>query len=444
MAAPSPYPLLKNMRSYVSGRIDPRSGLALISAAGADPVHSIKRLSNDIPSLAAQNARVVGAGQSLYVQVSLAGALVNIDTGYSGNPLCLNQMRPPNSPEAWVYVADSNKMSKVRANGTVFQMGIAPPLVAPFVTFGPDARQIIDDCSSVGSWAQGGTAGAITQGIRLASTPVVTVMYDGFTYGVGNPNGGECSLVLAGNISTINPGSILTLSNGPEDVIVQRIYPGFSATITSFNVSATFGNRVIATLHLGNVSLAPSNYNYSPSMDDGSGDSGTGSRTSSGNAGVGIHQNSIVEIAFQVGVGYGIITAVQTGPDGSVSITVVAGATIFNRPVFTAIAGLPTIRCFTLNNQAGETATESQFSFATTIGTGYIQEAIAFDLSHVQTVAPIPISRPVQDTDNIHISILMDHPEYLTEGRILFDVDPTTNNFTQNYFYKAFRQSDLQ
>lgn len=429
----------------MSGRIDTRSGLALISAAGTDRVHSIKRLNNDIPSLAVQNARIVGAGVRLYAQVSLAGALVLKDTGYSGNPLSMLQMRPPNSPEAWCYIADSLKMSKVRADGTVFQMGIAPPLAPPVVTFGPDARQIIENFSGLGSWVNGGTAGAITPGNRLVATNIAAIFYDAAVLQIPVTPTGQCSLVLNGNVSPIKPGTILTFSNGPEDVLVQNVYPGFSATVTSLASLSAFGGIhsrfTLYEVHLGNVSLAPTNYGYAPPMDDPSQAPG-GIRSPAGPTGVGIQLFSIV----QLGPTFGIITSIKRGPDGSVSVTILAGPyDLLFPPNFSVLVGLPTIRCFTLNQQTGAgTEIAKDFSFQATIGTGYIQNPTAFDLSHVTTVVGVPLSRPVQDDDTIHISLLMDHPEFLSEGRILFDIDPSTNDFQHNYFFKAFRQSDLQ
>ena len=444
--APSPYPLIQNLRTYVSGRVDSRSGLALISAAGTDPVHSIRRLNNDIVSLAVQNSRIVGAGTNIYGQVSLAGALTILDSGYSGNPLSMVPFRPANSPEAWMYVADSNKMSKVRADGTVYHMGIASPLNPPSVTFGPDARQIIDKFSALGAWANGGTAGVITPGNRLSATALAAIFYDASVLQIPSPITGQCSLVLNGNISSIKAGAILSFTNGPEDVLVQNVYPGFSATVTSSVIISGFGGIhsrfTLYEVHLGNLSLAPTNYGYAPAMDDPS-QIPSGIRTSPGNTGFGIQLFSIV----QLGSVFGIITSVKTGPDGSVSATILAGPyDILFPPNLSVMVGLPTIRCFTLNQQQSGigTVAVNQFSFQATIGTGYIQNATSFDLSHVTTVTTIPISRPVQDDDTIHISFKMDHPEYLSEGRILFDVDPTTNDFAHNYFFKAFRQSDLQ
>ena len=442
---PSAYPLIKNMRTYVSGRIDARSGLGFISNAGADPIHSIKRLNNDIPSLLVQNSRIVGAGANLYVQVSLAGSLILKDSGYSGNPLSIFQMRPPNSPEAWAYIADSLKMSKVRADGTVFQMGIAPPLIAPTATFGPDAIQIIENFSALGAWATSGTAGAISLITRFTVTTNVFYDYDtpGFSATPGVASPAQASMTFTGTTSDILPGLILNVHdslNPDESVIIQDILPGFTAKVYSEATVRPQGAFFLHVLHLSNVTLTQHNAAYRGKMDKlpkGS----VGVRAPASASSKGIQPHTLV----LVGGNYIQIRSVVTGQDGSVSITLLTSSSL---PLgITSISGFTTLRVNTKyfrNTGTSHTLTDKAFSFSVTIGTGNLSETAGFDLSHIQTTQNPPIDRPVQDSDVIHLSILMDHPEFFTEGKIIFDVDAVTNDFAHNYFYKAFRQNDLQ
>ena len=152
-ATPSLYAILRNARLYTQQWILPRAGLAQISAVAFDqlPVHSVKRL-ND--KLALLFPRVYGAGTKLYVGEG-TGA---IDTGYSGNPLSMFAFRPEGSPEPWMYVADSVRLRKVRADSLVHSVGIEPPLAAPTVGFGAPSFQIISDFAAIGAWTPGGTA----------------------------------------------------------------------------------------------------------------------------------------------------------------------------------------------------------------------------------------------------------------------------------------------
>src|ERR1700733_965782 len=137
---PSVYPILRNARMYAPQRLQSRPGLVKIAGAfgAAQSVHSIRRLNDPIDGTF---TRILGAGTSLYQ----SGSTAAIDTGYSGNPLSLVPFRPPNSPQSWMYVADSARMRKVMVDGTNYQMGVAPPLQPPVVDPIYPAVEVIDE-----------------------------------------------------------------------------------------------------------------------------------------------------------------------------------------------------------------------------------------------------------------------------------------------------------
>src|SRR5687768_18486142 len=93
-------PYLLNMRQYPNGEFRNRPGLLGINSAVAAGVHSIVRLNNYFTE---EFARYVGAGTVLYSNdPSNVSTLVSRATAFSGNPLSLVVMRPPQSPEPWL------------------------------------------------------------------------------------------------------------------------------------------------------------------------------------------------------------------------------------------------------------------------------------------------------------------------------------------------------
>jgi len=69
-------------------------------------------------------------------------AAVLIDSGYSGNSLCFLPYRPPLAATPWVYIADSNKMSKATPISTTKALVLPLGLPAPS---NPDARMPMDE-----------------------------------------------------------------------------------------------------------------------------------------------------------------------------------------------------------------------------------------------------------------------------------------------------------
>jgi hypothetical protein len=98
------YAILRNVRAYADGTIHPRRGLSQPSAFMESPVHSIKRFYDSFTNT---EDEITGGGTKLY----MGG--VQVDTGYSGNPLSFVPHRPSSTPEAYVYIADSLKLRKV-------------------------------------------------------------------------------------------------------------------------------------------------------------------------------------------------------------------------------------------------------------------------------------------------------------------------------------------
>lgn len=108
-----------------AGLLRSRVGQTALATAGTH-LHSIRRVNSPRTGTF---TRIWGADQKLYAGAS--GALTEIDSGYSGNPLTLVPYRPPLSPDSWMFVGDTLRARKVRASdGLDLPIGTVPPALA--------------------------------------------------------------------------------------------------------------------------------------------------------------------------------------------------------------------------------------------------------------------------------------------------------------------------
>ena len=161
------YGRLTNLRQVERGAWQTRPGLTSLATAGTHH-HTIARL-NDPQG--ATFTRIFGIDTHLYY--GQAGALTQADTGYSGSPLALVQARPPLSGDSWMYVGDSSRMRKIRADGLDVAIGLAAPAAAITTALAAEATVAIDDFSAIAGWVpQNGSGGA-------AGNPTVVAGKDG-------------------------------------------------------------------------------------------------------------------------------------------------------------------------------------------------------------------------------------------------------------------------
>ncbi len=233
------YPYLLNNRIYSIGQLQSRPGQVQQYGGvltGGGNVHSIKKLNDNI---AATSVRVIGAGGNLYVpEVALAAQ----DTGYSGNPLSMIVFEPDNSPQPWMYVSDSNKMRKVKSDGTNFQMGIAPPTTALSGVLGAPNISVLELFDAAGGWTVGGTAGAISVVTRV-NTTITAIVYD-------TGNTGWAGMQPA-SMDQIGIGALLHINTGGGTVEDARVAATFKAVpnTTIDSIQYDTGNTGLCTIH---------------------------------------------------------------------------------------------------------------------------------------------------------------------------------------------------
>lgn len=396
------YPYLQNVRAVEQGTIISRPGQAPIYGTPlADPVHTVRRLNNLLPGAANPYVRILGAGTKLYTQY-LNNVPTQIDTGYSGKPLSRVRYRPDQSTQSWLYLGDANKMAKVNADGLVRGIGLAPPTVAPTSTISSAALTIISDTDNAGVWANTGIAGAASLQQRVpGATTASYVLYDSGATGF-------CCIspsTSGTNDSWLQPGGRYSLSGSEVCTALQVLNPIAATTIAGIQYDS--GSSGLCTIVLALLTA-------------------------------GLDRNSLIRINSAETVR---VLSTSIGPDGLYSIRCSTTGTF---SIGQSVTGLT---CF-------RTHTFAAFSAgATIIGTS-IQSTLTPTTTPVASVGKLTLTFPkdlsnvsgqaVTSDDYIHISLRVDKPGNILFGRLLLDVDSTTNDFAHNLYQKEFRQSDFQ
>lgn len=380
------YPILNNVQATQQGDITSRPPIGLlITGASIHPILDIKRINDPVTNTF---TRVASDGTNLMTGQT---ALTVAATGYSGNRPSLVQVRPDKSPSPWIYVADKNKCSKVNVAGTVYQTGITPPQTEPTATLGILNSSLVNDFTNPTSWTTLGTAGIPAVLLRV-NTTIANILYDSNTFG-------WCCLNLAVMSFNVQAGMYLLL-NSVERVIVHDVFEPFAST-TIASILYDSGTTGLCSITL---TVTPS---------------------------IGLSRNAMIQLTAE-----NIrVLSMTTGPNNTVSFRCL---TTVNHIVGETVTSLPSCRVYTAAAHAvGQIVTASEFQSSIAAGTGSIQLVAALDLSTCN-------NRPLTVDDYIHISVALDLPANLVEGRFSLDVDAVTNDFQHNFYYYPFRQSDFQ
>lgn len=389
------YPYTKNVYSSQAGSVQTRPGLTQLSAVSAARVNA-KRVNNSIPGVPYAFQRFV-ADSAGNMHGGINGDVL-LDSGFSGNPPAMVTAAPAQSPEVWMYAADSQRMRKFRTDqSTVQNIGILPPRTEPRVTLGqPQYKRLL-----FGTPTPGGIAGAFPAAIdRMpTSTTIRSILYDVGTTGWAcvsftNP---------AGDYSFIGRGAEFTV-NGVEAPVMEQTFTTLSST-TVAAIKYDSGTTGFCTIQMA-----------TPFSD--------------------LERNQMLQFPSE----YVRVLTVTKGPDGLFSFRCITVGTV---NAGDAINSIPAVRAYLhATHAAGEpiTAVGVQDTFTlvagTTQGTGTLTVVSSIDLSQMN-------NRPISQDDYMHVSLKVDHPEYVLYGRFLLDVDNTTNDFTRNFYYQPFEHNDF-
>ena len=155
---PNQATILSNLDHVNGGKLIVRAGQTAIGNAGTR-VHTIRRLNP--PSGISGAVRLYGIDTGIYRDLGLGGGPVSWDTGYSGNVLAMVPYRSEIAGDSWMYIGDSNKMSKIRVDGTIMPIGLPAPGVAATAVLAAIQSTSIDPMNATTGWAahHGGEAG---------------------------------------------------------------------------------------------------------------------------------------------------------------------------------------------------------------------------------------------------------------------------------------------
>lgn len=459
---PGGFPYLFNARVLQEGIIEARPGYSQYMKM-VDKPNSIRAL-NDPAGLLAPNGGftfVGGGGVNLYA--GIPGTYAPIDTGYSGSPLSLIPFRPDQSPESWMYVYDQNKQVKVRPDGTVRQIGVAPPTYESSIDLGIPAWVQLAGGQDTTGWALGSTTSVIsTQAVAASGSTNLEVA-------------STTNIAVGQSISGTN------IAAGATVVAVYQTLVGSTYTgVVTMSLAATGSGTNTVTFAVGGAATAIGTFDRTNS----SAPSVASIQYNSGNTGWaclqpnitdpswmgqwmqvilnsgGGNQETIVVREIHNAITATTIQAIQydsgiSGPCSLVlagspigldrnSLIVGAGETIRVLAVIPSPDGtVYSIRCSTVNSHApGETITGVVSWYVYTVQTHAAAETItAKAISVTQSVSgsgaanftgsvngSVANGRPIDPANDwLHISIYLQNPQNVISVQLLLTLDTTPN-----------------
>lgn len=406
------FPVLNNVRGgYQDGSIRPREGFQKVNSSQlADHVvHSIGRGQDPITN---SFLRFLGANDDLY---SGQTTFTNIASGFSGQPLTIQQYLPLRASEVFTYIANSIKMVKVDLSSNVRQIGIVPPTNYPLAELRQPADKIVPIGGSSG-WTNQGAAGSITGADRLTGLTISNSYYPNGTPGWG-------FFVPSSASANISQGMHINI--GSEDTIVFQTH----------QVTVPSGCIVDAVGAIGGPAL---NWQQSiqPSV-----------------AIAGLDRNALIVIG---GTTCRVI-AVVNGPN-NISCFIIETLGTIMTPGSSIGAPISSFDCYVTSSHTSGAALSSPVieSTVTYTGTGTVEGILALNpgfgnLNLQQLTSSHPNSKTVQlgPNDYVHIGILVDNPANIAEMKLTLDIDPSTttsfnaNDGNENAYYGSISPNQL-
>lgn len=401
---PGKYPFLRNVHSYQEGRLETRGPVSALTTVASTPDLEIKssfRLNDYVLS---NFKRFLKIGSDLYYGDT---TMTHLSSGYSPLPFSPVAYRPDQSARVWAYLGDPTKMRKANTSGLDYQIGVAPPITIPTAALGTPLYTAPTIFDAATSWTVGGDAGAVSLQARLASVTIGAILYDSGT------TGWCCIAPTGGNYQDITVGMRLIIA-AAEACTVEE----------SFKIFDTGSNTIAQILYdVGTSGLCT----IQPTA-----------------ALTGIRRNAMIKLGGTENVRVISVTNAQNGISSFRCSTV--GTFAATNALAPPAAG--SIRVYTTATRAAtNTLTgnilKSTLTFST--GNGYLafnQGASGFNLSNIS-------NHPLGPDDYMHLGLMIDKPDNITEIKLILDVDTnTTGSYAatdgnQNAYYKSFRPNDL-
>jgi hypothetical protein len=244
----------------------------IVTSVGAN-VHSFRRL-NDPQAGIGVATRLWGIDTSLHI--GLSGALgAAIDTGYSGDPLTLEPLRPDRSGQSWMYVADRSRMRKVRRDGLDLPIGLAKPSVPATALVTQEKTDILafdtGDTSEAAQWTANQGTAVLAPSTNDGNTGVDPSAHVEFVVNGAGPGGGAVHYSYWGltRVADLSVAGVRTAEDEdllhfwmkfsqPSQIEEARLYfvvsPGFDPTILPGTDQAINTNAFMKTFRSSDFS----------------------------------------------------------------------------------------------------------------------------------------------------------------------------------------------
>jgi len=472
------WPFLQNVRSYQTGIIQPRFGHSVLYPLGVVPVHTVARLLDPTGLVASPSLVLAGAGSVVYAGHDV-GSLTSAVTGTTGNPLSILSLQPPNSPNPWFYVADSNVMRKINANLTVYPIGTDSPVTEPSVVlYTIGVNLIAMFTTGLGSWASVGSAAGTISGAQVRVGTTVSAIY----YDSGSTN--SYVNIVPVDMTSIGEGMMLVINSpgpptpGGDLIRVDQVCVAVAST-TIGNIIYDSGSTGLCTIQpaasLGTgqlfVPLQPTSTELggisSANAEVQSIISHTTPLTSSGLPNPKLFDPSKPTLSIRQ-IDYPLNCLVKLNGVETVRILSVA----------TGLDGIQSFRCSTSGSFSAGQSIDGVASFRAWVPGTYTAGTRLDDWASAVTITPpnpgdgttIPsaiagiaspianynlaqvtvggYTRPILGDDDVHLAIKASDLTLVRTVRVYFDVNPgaatpENHDFTQNYYFFEWHASDL-
>jgi len=411
-------PYAQNTRPYTTDELQTRPPLAQITA----DITTNKRTLALEPTL---GVRKLNDGQ-LYTGSTI------LDTGYSTTSgSSLTPFRPNQSPNAYEYVWDAAKQSKVyipsSGSPVVQKIGIAEPQAPVDFGIGNSFFTPINVAGGV-SYGHAGTAGFITDTVRNADV-VAAVFQDPVIPSGALP---EYTVQTTSSSQSYSVGQFLSIGTADVDIYqVKDVYPALVGSVTIAGIYYHSGTTGLCTVVPFNIGAVDND----------------GLSLLQSNLLTGIRRGALVTLNATGGIGtnretcYVLGTAI--GPDGTISFDVV---TVNTHIAGEVLGGAPAIKVLLSSAYNGVTPTAP-------VPTAVISaHYAAYGVGGGIGTQSSPISYPnpfsygsvsYRPDDYIHIAIISDAYELVNEVKLLLDVSVSPGAFT-DYYFATIRPSDIQ
>lgn len=410
-------PYFQNVRCYQQGVAEARPGLTIVGAPFAGSrVHSLFRLTDATTGAAAPFTRLRGAGNQLFAGPTNG---VAIDAGYSGNPLSFVAARPDLAVDAFAYVGDSQRQSKIDVSGNRTNWGSPGPLAPPTAVIAPPLYNFaatFDASTQDATTWQPINGGAVSKVFPISDI-IQSIWYEdtvgktGWCNVVPVTQNGGIPYRAGAQFAFLKPDN-LTIS---EQAVIQEVKQQVPDTRIAA-IAYDSGSSGPCSIAFDNLATATDVTTPTDLV------------------------NNLLILNFAEHVR---VESATTGPDGTISIRT---STLGTYTAGQSVTGVFNFRVYARNTYTVSTLMQEAGALSVITGPAFIPQG-GFQASLVQVSNHNLLNingRPAQPDDLVHVTVNVRGLENLIEGRIWFDVDGTENDFSKNYYWFPFTTPYIQ